>query len=171
MKNGGIKTIKIKWKIVSMHLYTPIMIKGGSLPPRQSFKVKWDDKGNNIYCSQTYPYYWSFAVKEWDSVNIHLNEKNPKIYYIDDDFIVNKFWVSDDTYKTGFIRFISSFLFLLLLVFDVFMLVTWIQSLLDAQRANLISGVILVWIWILTLRLIIYLFQLIWGKKKTHCSE
>ena len=166
MRNGEIKSVKIKWKIVSIHYRK----RSRASAFHWFFKVKWENKEERIFCSQEYSCYWSVIMKEWDSVNIYLNKANPKYYYIDDGFIVNTYGVSDDSYKTGFLRFISSFLFLLLLFIDIAMFVIWISSFLDNQGGNLIRGLLFVWVWILTFRLIIYLFQLIWGKKK-HLKE
>ena len=162
MRNGEINSVKIKWKIVSIHYRK----RSRANIFHRFFKVKWENKEKRIFCSQEYPSYWSIVVKEWDSINIYLNETNPKYYYIDDVFIINKYGVSDDYYKTGFIRFVSSFLFLLLLLIDIAMFADWISSFLDNKSGDLTNGIIFVWTWILAFRLIIYLFQLIWGKKK-----
>jgi len=159
MRNGEIKTVKIKWKIVSTRWYA--LSRASNF--RWFFKVKWENKEKRIFRSQEYPYYLSFPVKEWDSVNIYLNEKNPKYYYIDDDFIVNEFGLADDIYKTGFMRVMTFFLLFVLLIFDIVMFIVWIWMF---QGGGLLSGAIFVWIWILAFIWMISLFQSILGKKK-----
>ena len=94
---------------------------------------------------------------------IYLNEKNPKYYYVDDDFIVNKFGLADDVYKMGFMRVVTIFLLLVLLIVDIVMFIVWIWMF---QGGDLMQGGIFVWIWILVFIWMISLFQGMLRKNK-----
>ena len=159
MRNGEIETVKIKWKIISTRWYAISRAQNF----RWFFKARWENKEKRVFRSQDYPYYLSFPVKEWDSVDIYLNEKNPKYYYVDDDFIVNKFGLADDVYKMGFMRVVTIFLLLVLLIVDIVMFIVWIWMF---QGGDLMQGGIFVWIWILVFIWMISLFQGMLRKKK-----
>jgi len=155
MKDWELKSIRITWEVLSTH----VRFGGIYGPASRFFKLRLKNKAKSIYCSQAYPYNLTILVKEWDPIFVYLNKKNPHIYYIDDDFIVDKIGVLDDVYKTWFIRFMSALFLLLLLIVDIFLFTLGIQT------EQLIDWFMFVWIWILILQLMTYLFRLIWANK------